>query len=284
MLKKLTLVLMLVTASACGAPSKKSVLEKLDEKMLDSSNPLVLMRTNKGDVYLELYAKAAPKTVENFLQLAAGTKEFTDPKTGTSKKAPYYDGLIFHRVIPNFMIQGGDIKGDGTGGPGYRFEDEISATALGLDTKTVDELPYYGNEVQNMARQIIFEKLNIKSQADLNQKQAQANQMFKVEIDKLRKKSVMEILQSIGYQFQNQLPSVEARKFNLAMANSGPNTNGSQFFINVTDTPHLNGKHTVFGKAVGGQNVILQISEAERDARDKPKENIIIEKMILLQD
>jgi cyclophilin family peptidyl-prolyl cis-trans isomerase len=141
------------------------------------------LRTSEGDVELELYPDDAPKTVENFTKLAADG---------------FYDGLIFHRVIPDFMIQGGCPLGTGTGGPGYSFEDEINE-----------------HKVERGA---------------------------------------------------------------LAMANAGPNTNGSQFFIVTTESaPWLDGKHTVFGKVTAGQDVVDRISLADRDSNDRPREPITIE-------
>ena len=119
---------------------------------------MVVMKTNHGTIYIELYPIAAPQTVKNFLGLALGTKEYTDPASGKKLKGNYYDGLTFHRVIPNFMIQGGDIKGNGSGGPGYKFADEINAKSLGLDRIAVGEyMQYYGNDV----KRLVFEKLKI---------------------------------------------------------------------------------------------------------------------------
>lgn len=145
-----------------------------------------------GNVVCRLFEKEAPKAVANFRGLATGTKAWTDPATGTVKHTPLYSGTTFHRVIPQFMIQGGDPTGTGTGSPGYQFEDEMDASHT-------------------------FERPGI-----------------------------------------------------LAMANSGPNTNGSQFFITVAPTPWLNGKHTIFGEVVSGQDVVDAISQVPRDDQDKP--------------
>jgi cyclophilin family peptidyl-prolyl cis-trans isomerase len=145
------------------------------------------MQTSEGDVELELFPEDAPKTVANFTKLAG---------------EGFYDGIKFHRVIPDFMIQGGCPRGDGTGGPGYEFEDEF-----------------------------------------------------------------------------NQHKVVRGA---LAMANAGPNTNGSQFFIVTAEaTPWLDGKHTVFGQVVSGQDVVDRISLVERDPRDRPLEPIVIESIAL---
>ena len=157
--------------------------------------------TNKGTITCILFEKEAPKTVENFVGLAEGTKEWTDPKTGTKIKKKFYDGLIFHRVIPKFMIQGGDPEGTGRGGPGYKFEDEFSS----------------------------------------------------------------------GMQFDK--PGI------LAMANAGPNTNGSQFFITTVPTPWLNKKHTIFGQVIEGMDVVETIESVKRGRGDKPVEDVVIEKL-----
>jgi len=139
--------------------------------------------TSAGKIGVKLLTARAPKTVANFVGLATGTKEWTDPRNGQKSKAPLYDGTVFHRVIPNFMIQGGDPRGNGTGDPGYRFEDEVHP-----------------------------------------------DDMFK--------------------------PGL------LAMANSGPNTNGSQFFITEVATTHLNGRHTIFGEVVCGLDLVGKIARA----------------------
>ncbi|HSU33787.1 MAG TPA: peptidylprolyl isomerase [Bryobacteraceae bacterium] len=148
--------------------------------------------TSMGNIVCRLFDKDAPKAVANFRGLATGTKAWTDPRTGRVRHAPLYSGTVFHRVIPQFMIQGGDPLGNGTGDPGYKFEDEFNPAHT-------------------------FDKPGI-----------------------------------------------------LAMANSGPDTNGSQFFITVAPTPWLNGKHTIFGEVVAGQDVADKISQVPRDSDDKP--------------
>lgn len=159
--------------------------------------------TSLGDIKVRLLPDTAPKTVENFVGLATGAKEWTDPKTGQKQTDALYNGTVFHRVIPRFMIQGGDPLGTGTGGPGYRFEDEV------------DKGPSF---------------------------------------DKA------------GY---------------LAMANSGPNTNGCQFFITVAPTSHLDGKHTIFGAVVEGQEVADAISEVSSGPGDRPVEEVILKQITI---
>ena len=163
-----------------------------------------VIQTSEGPITIKLFAESAPKTVANFTGLASGKKEWLDPKTGKNVKGKsLYEGTIFHRVIPGFMIQGGDPLGTGTGGPGYKFEDE---------TKPSDK----------------FDRAGL-----------------------------------------------------VAMANAGPNTNGSQFFITVKPTPHLSGKHTIFGEVTKGMDVVDRIVKAPRGAMDRPTNPVSIQKIEL---
>jgi peptidyl-prolyl cis-trans isomerase A (cyclophilin A) len=161
------------------------------------------MKTSMGDVVILLFEEKAPKTVANFVDLATGAKEWTDPKTKQKVKRPLYNGTIFHRVIPDFMIQGGDPLGNGTGGPGFRFADEFHP--------------------------------------DL----------------------------------KHSKPGI------LSMANAGPNTNGSQFFITHKATPWLDGKHSVFGEVVKGQDVVNAMANAPRDSRDKPTKDVVLVEVVI---
>jgi peptidyl-prolyl cis-trans isomerase A (cyclophilin A) len=242
-------------------------------------NPMVRIKTNYGDLEVELFKEAAPKTVENFINLAEGKKEYTDPATGEKKKDNFYDGLTFHRVIEGFMIQGGDPKGDGTGGPGYRFEDEINADDLGLD------------EILALDKQgAPHDYLLIRSQEDFNRlvmlpllmdMGIQSEEDFEERKDEIEKRlfslSLKDVYENIGYSYDDSLESYHPKKGYLAMANSGPNTNGSQFFINLIDTPWLAGKHTVFGKVVSGMDVVEKIGTVQVDQQAKPMEPVTIE-------
>jgi len=161
------------------------------------------IKTTMGDIVVHLFDDKAPKTVANFVDLATGKKEWVDPKTGQKVTRPLYNGVTFHRVIPGFMIQGGDPLGNGMGGPGYRFEDEFHP--------------------------------------DLRHSKAGI----------------------------------------LSMANAGPNTNGSQFFITVRAVPQLDNKHAVFGEVVKGQEVVVAISQTPRDPNDKPLKDVVIKEIVV---
>lgn len=161
--------------------------------------------TNRGTFKVKLYNDKSPKTVENFVGLATGTKEWTDPKTGEKVKRPFFDGLVFHRVIKDFMIQGGCPLGTGTGGPGYRFNDEFHP------------------------------------------------------------------------ELKHSKPGL------LSMANAGPNTNGSQFFITTVPTPWLDNRHAIFGEVTEGYDVVDAIGKTKTGPMDRPVEAVIINKVTISQ-
>ena len=164
------------------------------------------LRTNRGDIVVRLFPDHAPKTVRNFVDLAEGTRECTDPRTRKTGTAKLYDGTIFHRVIADFMIQGGDPLGTGTGGPGYRFADEFHPD-------------------------LTFN-----------------------------------------------------RPYLLAMANAGPGTNGSQFFITTVPTPWLTGKHTIFGEVISGSEIVDAISKVPTGRNDRPVDDVVLESVVIERD
>src|SRR5579872_4603418 len=167
--------------------------------MVAQATQIAVIETSKGTIEAQLFDKDAPNTVANFTGLATGTKEYKDLKTGQMKKSKFYDGLIFHRVIPNFMIQGGDPLGTGTGDPGYKFNDEFPSEKFDQPGR-------------------------------------------------------------------------------LAMANAGPNTNGSQFFITTANDEFLNtnGHYTIFGQVTKGQDVANAISQVPRNSSDRPNDPVVI--------
>lgn len=241
-------------------------------------NPVYIIQTNQGDIEVELFADTAPKTTTNFIELAAGTKEFTDPTTSKKVKRPFYNGLTFHRVIKDFMIQGGCPLGNGQGDPGYRFEDEIDADALGLDKLKAMDLqrgphPFLGirnkRDFQAMMLAPLFRKMNIRSREDLEKRKAEVD-------DALTLLTLKQVYENIGYQYSAKGSGHPPIRGSLAMANAGPNTNGSQFFINLVDTPWLAGKHTVFGRVAGGMEVVDKIGQIPADAQGKPTTEVII--------
>jgi peptidyl-prolyl cis-trans isomerase A (cyclophilin A) len=242
-----------------------------------AANPVAIISTSMGDIEVELFADQAPETVANFLGLAEGTREFTDATTGKKEKRPYYDGLAFHRVIKDFMLQGGCPLGTGTGGPGHTFKDEISAKALGLDQEKAfangqpsKKLMIRSQaEFQRLLVRPVLAKLNITSQEDLTKRQKEVEEA-------LGKVTVKEVYELQGYKYDDSLKSTPPTRGVLAMANSGPATNGSQFFINQVDTSWLTGKHTVFGKVIQGMEVVDKIAGVEADGSGKPTVPVVI--------
>jgi peptidyl-prolyl cis-trans isomerase A (cyclophilin A) len=158
-----------------------------------------VIETTMGNIVCRLFEKEAPKTVQNFIDLAEGKRDWQDNVSGKKGPGPLYNGTVFHRVIPDFMIQGGDPSGTGMGGPGYRFEDETKGSPHKFD-----------------------------------------------------------------------------KPGKLAMANAGPNTNGSQFFITVAPTPWLTGNHAIFGEVIEGQDIVNKISGAPRDRKDRPNQDVVV--------
>ena len=205
----------------------------------DAEGLYAVIDTNQGRLVIELYPDSAPQTVEKFVKLANNK---------------FYDGIVFHRVIPQFMAQTGDPHGNGMGGPGYTFADEINADALGLDKLSIKDAPQYNRVVQQM----VYRKLNIRNGRELQERIEEAG----AETRKYDNMTVKEVLLAAGYQFDDSLPSKHPVRGSVAMANSGPNTNGSQFFINQVDTPHLTGLHTVFGHLVESFEVLDKIIAA----------------------
>jgi cyclophilin family peptidyl-prolyl cis-trans isomerase len=247
------LLFMNIFSTACSANPEKLVQGK--------KGLFAVIETDKGNLILELYPDAAPKTVENFVQLSG--KDF-------------YKDIIFHRVIKNFMAQTGDPTGKGSGGPGYTFNDEINADALGLNELKLKDAPQYGELARNFVSSLVIQKLGIKSEEEWNSRMEEVKKEFQRIMTGMLDQPVKLVLEGTGYIYTPGLPSRKAVKGSLAMANSGPNTNGSQFFINQVDTPHLNGLHTVFGQLTEGYDVLDKIIDAG-DKNSKIKKITIVD-------
>ncbi len=274
---KLISLLIIVLLFSCPVFSKG--------KTEAASNPKVLIKTSMGDIEVELFKKAAPETVKNFLDLSNGKKEFRDIKTKKMVKRKFYDGLFFHRVIKDFMIQGGCPKGDGTGDPGYEFKDEINAEKLGLDKlRAVD--PKSGPHPYLLIRtkEDFFKKIVSYVSKDLGIKTPED---FKKNFKKVQKKTeemtLKKCYENWGYKYDSKLPSQKSLKGYLAMANSGPNSNGSQFFINLKNTPWLDGKHTIFGKVIKGMDIVKKIGKVKVNSKNKPDKPVIIKSIRIVK-
>jgi len=248
--------------------------------LLGAGETYLDITTAQGVIRCRLFAAACPVTVQNVCDLAEGKRAFTDPATGQAVTRPFYDGLTFHRVVPGFMIQGGDPKGDGTGGPGFQFKDEINAVSLGLDREPVlagDQLhqqcAYMGRQFVQMYIEPKLAGRGIGPGTPAEQRNAAIAQILPT----LQTMTLLQFYSDLGYRYDDKLPaSRKPVRGVLAMANSGPNTNGSQFFINLGDTPHLTGKHTVFGEVVTGLEVATAIAAVPRGERDKPLTPVVM--------
>ncbi len=197
-MKKNSLLILILFISTLLVSCKSSYHKSFGDGMFAE------FETNHGVFVAKLYHEETPLTVANFVSLAEGKNKMV---TNDKKKGkPYYDGLIFHRIIKDFMIQGGDPDGTGAGGPGYKFKDEIVPT-LKHDSKGI-----------------------------------------------------------------------------LSMANAGPGTNGSQFFITLKETPWLDGKHTVFGKIIKGQEIVDEIGQVETGPRDRPIDDVVIKHITIIKN
>ncbi|MBN1967859.1 MAG: peptidylprolyl isomerase [Candidatus Delongbacteria bacterium] len=248
-----------------------------DNKMSDSKNPVAIMETSMGTIKIELWPEVAPKTVENFIGLSEGTKEWTVPDNGEKVKKPFYDGLIFHRVIKDFMIQGGCPIGNGTGGPGYKFEDEtmIEGSQRKITGKIENE-----QDAFEVYQQVFMPFIQSGGQSDELmtiltecQKAQSGKPIMEHEVEYYAKLIGKEINVMSG-----GTPRAKNEFGCISMANSGPNTNGSQFFIitKKDGTPWLDGKHTVFGKVIEGIDVALKIQDVATSQGDKPVEDVKI--------
>ncbi len=244
----------------------------------DPDNLLVEIQTSMGSMILELFPKEAPETVANFIGLAQGEKPFEDPETGALVSRPFYDGLIFHRVIDGFMIQGGSPTGIGNGTPGYSFKDEINARSLGLDRMlAIDEegIPHpflriaSQTQFQAVILEPLFAEMNISSQEDLE------NNYATIE-ENINSLTIKDVYENQGYEYTETLSSRMPVRGVIAMANAGPNSNGSQFFINLIDTEWLAGKHTVFGRIRQGMDILDEIAVTPVDEQDRPIQDVRI--------
>ncbi|MDA3837644.1 MAG: peptidylprolyl isomerase [Candidatus Delongbacteria bacterium] len=258
--------------------NKKEVVETIKSTV----NPIALIETNLGNIKVELLPKIAPKTVANFIGLATGTKEWSDPKSNQKVRKPFYDGLIFHRVIKDFMIQGGCPLGTGTSGPGYKFEDEcFDTTGKELKSGKIED-DFIAGE---MFRRVIMPYLQRTNEGTRDKE----IQMILERCDQVKSgEPIMEYpiewyLEKTGHKAKF-IPSVlkaQVKYGVIAMANSGPNTNGSQFFIvtNKEGAKWLDGKHTVFGRVIEGMDVVHKIENVEKDKGDKPVEDVVMTKV-----
>ena len=248
-----------------------------------TARPQVTIATSHGEIVAELFADQAPQTVRNFIELAEGLKP--SQRDGTTEPRHFYDGLTFHRTIPQFMIQGGCPEGTGSGDPGFSLGDEINADSLGLDRlAALDEGQLHPQcaYMQQQFMQAVVQPRMVARGIGPETPRDEAQAAFTAVLAELDGICLKDFYQAMGYVYDAELPASSAPERGvLAMANSGPATNGSQFFINVVDTPHLTGKHTVFGRVLEGMAVADAIAAVPTGAGNKPKQPVVIESIRL---
>lgn len=248
-----------------------------------TARPVVTITTSHGVITAELFADQAPETVRTFIELAEARK--TSTKGGREDQQHFYDGLTFHRVIPGFMLQGGCPRGDGTGDPGFTFKDEINADSLDLDTEQAladGQLHPQCGYMQEQFIQAVIQPAMAARGITQDTPRAEAEATFQAVLKEADGTTLKAFYEAMGYRYDDSLPaSSKPERGVLAMANSGPGTNGSQFFINLADTPHLTGKHTVFGRVVEGMAVVDAIAEVPTAAANRPTEAVVIESIRL---
>ncbi|PCI75200.1 MAG: peptidylprolyl isomerase [SAR86 cluster bacterium] len=235
--------------------------------MEDPQNPLVRISTSQGEIYLELFPAEAPGNVDNFLALAEGEKEFTNPDTGALIQARYYNGMRFHRVVPGFIIQAGSPAYNPLGLQVNLLDDEINADALGLDQISVLNPDGSFADVLNIESKLDFHEeilTPLYSQRNITDVETALSSQHQV-FEALQGLSVKSVYENQGYRYDDSLQSRPIERGTVALANSGPDSNGPEFFISLTAAEWLSGKYTVIGRVVEGQEVMDSIGNTAID-------------------
>jgi peptidyl-prolyl cis-trans isomerase A (cyclophilin A) len=260
--------LVLFTVALCWLNTAFADLNSALQAMEDPQNPLMLINTSQGKIYLELFPEEAPNNIANFIALAEGERKFTSLFSGDSYQIPYYDGMRFHRVVPGFVIQAGSARYSPLGKQLEPLADEINADFLGLDKIPAINADGSFAEILNIANesdfqteilQPFYDRENIANFSTVLEKQNEI-------LQELQQLSVKSVYENQGYRYDSKLNSRAISRGIVALANSGPNSNGSEFFISLADAPWLTGKHTVIGKVVEGEDVMDDIGTTEIDA------------------
>ena len=222
--------------------------------MEDSSNPLMLVSTSAGPIYIEMLPAEAPENVARFIEFTVGEVPITETDSTLEANPRYYNGSPFHRVIPNFIIQAGSPEHNAHGRPLDYLADEINASALGLDRLPVILQAGEINPILNIDSQQefasrvlepLYRQLGIDSPEQLETEESAI-------IDALQSLTVMRLYEYEGYRYQNRYPTRAITRGIVALANDGPNRNGPEFFISLSDAPWLDGRYTIIGRVVEG--------------------------------
>lgn len=232
--------------------------------MENSANPLLLMRTSRGDIYLELFPQSAPRNVANFIALAEARVPLFDIATTTTVTPHYYDGLTFHRILRNYLVQAGAPRAPNAPVPEYLVEDEINARQFGLHEQNV--LDPFGKphpwlnltDNADFQREILVPLYRVMG---ISSPEAVTARQFEIH-DALQSMSLRQAYENQGYRYNDRLVSRDALRGSVAMTGTGPNTNAAEFFITLVDAPWLAGKVTIIGRVVEGMEIVDRIDQA----------------------
>lgn len=231
--------------------------------MENANNPLVQVSTSAGNIFLEMLPDEAPENVANFLALAAGEVEIVDPDSGQSLSPNYYDGMTFHRIISDFLIQSGSPDASVFGAPAAMLQDEINADSLGLDRMpavladgTFNPILQIGNrqDLEKLLLIPLYRSMGINSNNEVSRRQ------FEID-EQLRAMSVKQVYENLGYRYTDRFPTRPYGRGTVGLANTGPNSNAAEFFITVNPAEWLNGRYTVIARVIEGMEVVDQISQ-----------------------
>lgn len=246
--------------------------------MENPSNPLIQISTSRGSIFVELYPEEAPANVGRFLGLAAGEIELVDTNTATIFKPRYYDGMSFHRVIPGLLIQAGSPTYNPLGAPSDLLKDEINADSLGLNAENILLPDSTTNPILNItsndefAQQVLqplYENMGIETAEDLlGQEERIATRLHAM--------TIKELYQLQGYTYRDATLSRPIQSGVLALANTGPDTNGPEFFISISDSEHMSGKYTAIGSVIEGMEVVDDIGSLEIDPLKATRASTVI--------
>ncbi len=259
----LLLIFSLLTLLSTAIADTSTALQSME----DSQNPLVRISTSQGEIYLELFPLEAPSNVENFIALAEGEKEFTNQDTGAPIQARYYNGMRFHRVVPGFIIQAGSPAYNPLGLQVNLVDDEINANALGLNRISALNTDGSFADVLNIQSKLGFHEAILTplySQRNITDIEAALSRQYQI-LETLQNLSVKSVYENQGYRYDDSLQSRPIERGTVALANSGPDSNGPEFFISLAAAEWLSGKYTVIGKVVEGQEVMDSIGNTAID-------------------
>jgi len=273
-LRKLTVLLLALLGLAAGAAADESSARAAME---NPGNPLLQITTGAGEIFVEMLASEAPQNVEHVLALAAGEIEIADRQTGQLFTPRYYDGMRFHRIIPGLLIQAGSPSENAFGEPPALLADEINANSLGLDLMSAvlpdgSFNPLLQIEDHEDLEQILltplYRAMGIGSESAIVERQFEIDQ-------RLRQLTLKQVYENLGYRYTDRHPTRPVVRGTVGLANSGPDSNSSEFFIALATADWLNGRYTVIGRVVEGMEVVERINQQSQARFQNPATALI---------